>query len=104
MKAIIYQFKVKKNQNERFVEAWKEMTELIYKYENSLGSRLHSKSDQIYIAYAQWPDTYTSEISGNKLPERANQVRQKMRNCCISVDKLFELDVTEDLLKHQLEN
>ena len=61
MRTIIYQFKVKELLNEEFINAWKELTELIYKYENSLGSRLHKKDDQTYIAYAQWPDKYTME-------------------------------------------
>ncbi len=100
MRTIIYQFKVKEKRNEEFIEAWKEMTELIYKYENSLGSRLHMKDNQTYIAYAQWPDKYTFENSGQNLPEKANQVRQKMRDSCKSVEKLFELDMIEDLLKN----
>jgi heme-degrading monooxygenase HmoA len=99
MRTIIYQFKVKDNQNEEFIEAWKEMTELIYKYENSLGSRLHKKDNQTYIAYAQWPDKITFENSGSNLPEEANQVRQKMRGSCENVEKLLELEVIEDLLK-----
>jgi heme-degrading monooxygenase HmoA len=99
MRAIIYQFIVKENQAEEFIESWKEMTELIYAYEHSLGSRLHKKDSSTFIAYAQWPDSYTFENAGKNLPEKADQVRQKMRDTCINIEKLMELDVVEDLLR-----
>ena len=35
MIAIIYQFQVKENKTEQFLQTWKELTELIYQYENS---------------------------------------------------------------------
>jgi hypothetical protein len=72
MVAIIYLFKVKPNQTENFIAAWREMALLIYEYENSLGSRLHKQNDSTYIAYAQWPDESTWKNSGGKLPKSAN--------------------------------
>ena len=99
MIAIIYQFHVKENKTEQFLQSWKELTELIYQYENSLGSRLHHHNDNIYIAYAQWPDEHTWNHSGNQLPEQAKVVREKMREACHSIEKLYELEATIDLLK-----
>ena len=99
MISVIYQFKVKPNQTEKFIEAWREMTELIYEYEGSLGSRLHKKDEQIYIAYAQWPDQDTWGNAGHKLPEKANEVRARMRAACEDIETLFELEMVEDLLQ-----
>ncbi len=99
MIAVVLKFKVKPNHTETFVENWKQLTEFIYEYENSLGSRLHKESDSIFIAYAQWPDRDTLHRSDSKLPKEALEVRQQMREACESVEKLFELELTEDLLR-----
>lgn len=99
MIAVIIKFKVKPNQTKVFVNSWKQLTEFIYKYENSLGSRLHKEDDLNFIAYAQWPDKETLHNSDSKLPQEALEVRQQMRDACENVEKLFELELTEDLLK-----
>lgn len=99
MFAVIYQFEVKKNFEPQFIEAWKEFTQLIYMYEGSLGSRLHFQKDQIYIAYAQWPDKETWANAGGNLPDSAIDVRKKMREYCVKVETLMELNSIEDLLK-----
>jgi|TARA_B110000902_G_scaffold128349_1_gene149601 quinol monooxygenase YgiN len=99
MIAVIIKFKVKPNQTKIFVDSWKQLTEFIYKYENSLGSRLHKENDLNFIAYAQWPDKEILHNSGSKLPQEALEVRQRMRDACEKVEKLFELELTEDLLK-----
>lgn len=101
MIAILYVFKVKKGQTDKFIEAWKEMTLMIFKNENSLGSRLHQQDKTTYIAYAQWPDRSTWEKSGGNLPETASEIRAKMRESCDKVEILHELEIVEDLLKSQ---
>ena len=99
MIAIIIKFKVKPNQEKVFKENWKKLTQFIYKYENSLGSRLHKEDDLNFIAYAQWPDKKTLNNNDSKLPKEAIEVRQRMRDACEKIEKLFELELTEDLLK-----
>lgn len=101
MFAVIYQFNVKQHRNNEFVKAWKQLTKLIYEYEGSLGSRLHKLKDDTYIAYAQWPEKATWEKSGNNLPNSAEEVRKAMRDSCSSIEVLYELNSTEDLLKSQ---
>ena len=101
MIAIIYQFTVKENQTKDFMKAWKEMTQLIYEYENSLGSRLHKKDAHTFIAYAQWPDVYTFENAGGKLPAKASVLRNKMREACEKIEKLYQLELVEDLCKQK---
>ena len=50
MIAVIIKFKVKPNQEKVFVDNWKKLTQFIYNYKNSLGSRLHKVGDLYYIA------------------------------------------------------
>ena len=99
--AVIYQFKVKESMHSEFIKAWKELTQLIYEYEGSLGSRLHKQKEDVYLAYAQWPDKETWKNSGKKLPHSADHIRKAMRDSCSSIEVLYELDSIEDLLKTQ---
>lgn len=99
MFAVIYQFEVKENRKTQFIEAWEELTQLIYKYEGSLGSRLHAEKDYLFIAYAQWPDRETWKNSGDKLPDHADEVRAQMKEACVKIVTLHELDCINDLLK-----
>ena len=80
-------------------KAWKQLTQLIYEYEGSLGSRLHQKDESRYIAYAHWPDRETWKNSGDKLPDTADLIRKTMKDCCTRIETLYELDCVEDLLK-----
>jgi quinol monooxygenase YgiN len=97
----IYSFELKLRKESEFKGAWKALTELIYQYEGSLGSRLHQESDDTYIAYAQWPDRETWQNSGSNLPPSAEQYRTVMRESCKEIKTLHELEVIEDLLKDQ---
>ncbi len=99
MYSIIYEFKVKENQNQIFEKAWEELTELFYQYGNSRGSRLHRKNEQTYVAYAQWPDIDTFQKAANLMPEAANEIRQTMRNSCHDIQTLYKLETVNDLLK-----
>lgn len=99
--AVIYQFKVIQGKEEQFQTNWKRMTELIYEFENSFGSRLHIEKNGSYIAYAVWPDKATWENAGHNLPIEAEQVRHEMRGSCSDVQTLFEMEIEEDLLMKQ---
>lgn len=101
MFTVIYSFKVIPEKATDFIEAWKGLTELIYDYEGSLGSRLHQQSKDIYIAYAQWPNKKTWEEAGEKLPESAQELRKIMRESCLEINTTHELVVVEDLLKNK---
>jgi quinol monooxygenase YgiN len=102
MFAVIYSFQTKSSQETKFEESWKALTELIYAYEGSLGSRLHKQSANKFIAYAQWPDKETWQNSGDKLPETAIPIRQAMKESCEKIETLHELYMTEDLLKNEI--
>lgn len=98
MFTVIYRFRVKKDQHKDFIESWKTLTQWIRDYEGGLGSRLHQEDSQTYLAYAQWPDKRSWENSGNRLPEGAHSVREKMRNSLENMETLHQLEVVEDLL------
>ena len=99
MYIVIYEFKVKENCNHKFIDSWKILTNLIQKYEGSLGSRLHKQKDPYYVAYAQWPSKEMFELAGKKLPKSASEIRKKMKGLCKEIKILHHLEVIEDLLK-----
>ena len=99
MIVVIYKFEIKPNKFIDFLKYWKKMTLLIHQYEKGLGSRLHKKEENVYIAYAQWPDRETWSNSGVNLPKEAEVIRNEMRKVCSKVTILNELEVVEDLLK-----
>ena len=39
---------IKENMNSEFLKAWEELTDLIYEYEGSLGSRVHFERENVY--------------------------------------------------------
>ncbi len=99
MFSVIYKFEIKPGRKESFEKSWKDLTLLIYDYAGSLGSRLHKKDECNYIAYAQWPNKETWENSSNKLPEKSNEISKLMKESCISIETLYELELTKDLLE-----
>ncbi|MGB0429966.1 MAG: antibiotic biosynthesis monooxygenase, partial [Bacteroidia bacterium] len=64
MYCLIYKFNVKSNKVNQFKRAWEALTELIYEFEGSYGSRLHIDENGDYIAYAQWPSKNVFEMAG----------------------------------------
>ena len=101
MFSVIYKFEIKPDRTDSFEKSWKNLTLLIYEYAGSLGSRLHKKDECTYIAYAQWPNKETWEDSSNKLPEKSYEISALMRESCISIETLYELELIEDLLENK---
>jgi hypothetical protein len=96
--AVVYSFKIIDGMENVFVNAWTELTNLIYKYEGSYGSRLHKVDENFFIGYAQWPDRETWQLSGEKLPDTASGFRKLMRECCSEIKTEYEMNVVQDLL------
>ncbi|WP_179337558.1 antibiotic biosynthesis monooxygenase family protein [Winogradskyella ludwigii] len=101
MYVVLYTIIIKPNQEDNFIEAWKGLTNLIYKYEGSLGSRLHKKDALNFFAYAQWPDKNTFDNASGNLPEEANHFRNKMKASCETFEVLEQFEMIEDLLKNK---
>ncbi|TSJ47802.1 antibiotic biosynthesis monooxygenase family protein [Fluviicola chungangensis] len=96
MFTVSYRFTIHPQQNEALEGAWKEVTKLIYQHCGSLGSRLYKASEDSYIGIAQWPDKATWETY-DLTEADPNDWRAKMRACCISTEKLDELELIHDL-------
>lgn len=99
MFAVIYIFKIKPGKENQFEESWNVLTKYIYKYENSKGSRLHKSKKEEYIAYAQWPSKERWKNAGNNLPKKADATRARMRQACIRIKTIHELEIIDDLLE-----
>lgn len=99
MFAVIYSFKVKKGRDKDFIKGWESLTKLIYQYEGSLGSRVHSLGEGKYLAYAQWPSKEIWANAGSKIPESADEFRLLMKDSCERIETEYEMDVVVDLIK-----
>ena len=99
MFTVIYSFKVKPKQDEKFIHGWEGLTKLIYEFEGSLGSRLHKVGELNYIAYAQWPSKKIWKNAGSNLPESAAFFRIEMKDACEKIETSHEMEVVSDLLK-----
>ncbi len=97
----VYYFKVKENREKEFIKAWEDLTKLIYENENSLGSRIHRKSEYEFIAYAQWPNKETWKNSGAHLPPEADVAFRLMKDSCELIRTDHELEMVSDLLKSE---
>lgn len=97
MFAVIYNFRVRSGHEQQFQDNWCIRTEEIKATFGGLGSRLHQASDGRWIAYAQWPNRNAWEAASKDAAE-STEAQLAMRAACESVETLFELDVTQDLL------
>ena len=94
----IYEFDVKDGMEQKFAEAWLELTKGIYQNHGSFGSRLHKDEGGKYIGYAQWPDKETwarDWSSENDL----KQARETMWSCLNSSTTVYEASVVSDYLQ-----
>ena len=103
---VIYSFKIISGKEIDFIDAWTALTKLIYQFAGSYGSRLHKVDKDFFIAYAQWPEKVTWDLSGDKLPEDIKNLRIQMREYCLEIKTEYEMTVVEDFLMDQqyLEN
>ena len=99
MYCVIYSFTVKPDYQARFIKAWGDFTDLIYQYENSLGSRLHQVNDHEFIAYAQWPSKTVFDNAGQNMPPESDSFHQNMKQCCVSIETLYKMEMTDNKLK-----
>ena len=98
---VLYSFKTIEGKEDDFINSWTELTKLIYKYEGSYGSRLHKVDNHLFVGYAQWTDKETWKLSGDKLPEIANEFRKQMRESCSEIKTEYEMNLVQDLLKEK---
>jgi len=105
MFTVIYSFKVKPGKNSQFEKAWHDLTELIYEFEGSIGSRLHQlENNRDYIAHAQWPSKEKWQNSGDYLPAISKEHSAAMHAACVDIQTVYQMDVIVDLLQTKMKN
>jgi hypothetical protein len=57
--AVIYRWRIRPEKEEQFIQDWSRVTLFYVKSHGALGARLHRGPDDIWYAYAQWPDLET---------------------------------------------
>lgn len=97
---VVYLFDVMDGRQADFERAWKELTEAIYRNSGSLGSRLLKQDANKYLAIAQWPNQKTWAESPAALPGWTGAIRDRMRDCCHSVETVFSGMVVSDLSRN----
>lgn len=79
MYIVVFDFVVKEECEAQFLKAWPTVTQGIYLFKGSLGSRLHRDGSGKFIAYAQWPDKQTYEQAATiEMSAEYEQARQDM--------------------------
>lgn len=53
--AVLYSWRVHRDQEDRFVAAWERITEALKHDRGSLGACLHRGENGVWYSYAQWP-------------------------------------------------
>ncbi|NVK55793.1 MAG: antibiotic biosynthesis monooxygenase [Alteromonadaceae bacterium] len=104
MYIVMFEFVVKPGREADFLAAWPRVTQGIYLFKGSLGSRLHKSEEGQWIAYAQWPDRDTFErAAGVDMNEAYNVEHQAMRDALNLQDTriLYKMDVTCDYLQRR---
>lgn len=99
----VYEFEIKDGKEQPFRESWLAVTKAIYQHCGSYGSRLHtSDKPNILFGYAQWPSRAQWEQDKTIEDPAYLQAWQSMRECLLSSQTLYKLDVCDDYLQTDL--
>ncbi len=102
MFCVLYKFTVKPGRQDQFRQHWLAVTKHLYQHAGSLGSRLHLAGDGEYIGYAQWPSRQAWAQQRDREDAELQGHREFMRECCESIDVVYEMDVTDDWLQRDV--
>jgi len=100
----MFEFVVKDGCEDQFLTSWPVVTQGIYLFKGSLGSRLHKNINGEYIAYAQWPDQAAWQASANiEMSADYEQQREMMREALNleSTKVLYQMEVEIDYLQRR---
>jgi hypothetical protein len=104
MFAVIYRWRIIPGHEALFEEGWRAGTERIAAEFGGWGSRLHYAGDQIYIAYAQWPDEATWKKAMETRMRHSDDVARGKYLDAIEAgtfETLFAMPVVADMLQHR---
>ena len=102
MFCILYKFTMKSGCLDPFRHHWSAVTQWYYRNAGSLGSRLHRANTGEFVAYAQWQTRTQWEQQRDRSDAGLQQHRQAMRDACEQIEVLYQLDVVDDLLQHDV--
>lgn len=101
---VMFEFVPMPGKEADFLAAWPKVTQGIYLFKGSLGSRLHKNEDGQWIAYAQWPDRATWEHSeALRMRDDYESQRTRMHDALNLQDTriLYKMDVVCDYLQRR---
>jgi hypothetical protein len=110
MFAVIYQFKLKPQQEANYQKLWHIVATYFIQHRGALGSCLHKGDDGLWVAYSRWPDKQTRDQSWSNdnqsnvlLPAEIRATIEKIQSIKKENQDLEQydeicLEVVEDLL------
>lgn len=102
MFAVIYRWRVIPGLEAQFERGWARGTQRIAAEFGGWGSRLHRAEDNVYIAYAQWPDEETwKKATDQRMYHSDEEARQMYREAIVpgSFETLYAMPVVADELE-----
>lgn len=77
MLIVLYRWRIKAGMEDLFVDSWSKITFYFRENCNSLGSRLHQGSDNLFYGYAQWHSAKdrAKAFLSNDLTETSNVMK-----------------------------
>ena len=87
--SVIYSFKIDSEFEVEFIESWKELTNFIYKFEGSLGSRLQKVDSNLFLGYALWPNKKTFDQASDNENIEIELLKEKQKKVCCRNKKSF---------------
>ncbi len=100
MFTVIYRWRVKTGQEQRFRDGWRQATLAIFDQYHSLGSRLHRADDGSFVAYAQWRSRSDWEDRQIGKPA-ADEAFAMMRESAEGKAEILCLEALDDLFKDE---
>ena len=102
MFAVIYRWRVIPGLETQFEQGWARGTQRIAAEFGGWGSRLHRAADNVYVAYAQWPDEETwRKATEARMYHSDEEARQMYREAIVpgTFETLYAMPVVADELE-----
>ncbi len=104
MYIVMFEFVVKPGKTEAFLAAWPKVTQGIYLFKGSLGSRLHKSDEGKWIAYAQWPSKQVYEQAASITMSKDYEAQRAAMHDALNLEgtkTLYQMDVKVDYLQRR---
>ena len=110
MFAVIYRFKLKPDQESKYIENWNKVASYFIEKRGAIGSCLHKSDDNLWVAYSRWPNKVTrdkswpgDDVPNDELPiyvRTAIQQMQAIKEENKHLEQFDEIcmDIVEDML------